>query len=145
MDAAESQMPSAAPHALDPSARPAQRLSHQRKTASQKAASRDGRYRRNSPRSGGSGAGSRDGTLPLRTGTKGSVTRMASITGKPLVPVTERRSQDKSLSRGKKDSEHDKCDLVPDGGSAGRAGRQFAVANVGNNGRIYLRCDISLT
>jgi hypothetical protein len=32
-----------------------------------------------------------------------------------------------------------KVDITPDGGSAGREGRQFAVANVGNNGRIYLR------
>ncbi|KAJ4306730.1 Guanine nucleotide exchange factor lte1 [Collariella sp. IMI 366227] len=30
-------------------------------------------------------------------------------------------------------------DITPDEGSAGREGRQFAVANVGNNGRIYLR------
>jgi hypothetical protein len=32
-----------------------------------------------------------------------------------------------------------RVDITPDGGSAGREGRQFAVANVGNNGRIYLR------
>jgi hypothetical protein len=32
-----------------------------------------------------------------------------------------------------------KVDITPDGGSAGREGRQFTVANVGNNGRIYLR------
>jgi hypothetical protein len=32
-----------------------------------------------------------------------------------------------------------KVDLTPDGGSAGREGRQFTVANVGNNGKIYLR------
>jgi hypothetical protein len=30
-------------------------------------------------------------------------------------------------------------DVAPDGQSAGREGRQFTVANVGNNGRIYLR------
>lgn len=30
-------------------------------------------------------------------------------------------------------------DLAPDGTSGGREGRQFTVANVGNNGRIYLR------
>jgi hypothetical protein len=32
-----------------------------------------------------------------------------------------------------------RVDIIPDGGSAGREGRQFTVANVGNNGRIYLR------
>ncbi len=32
-----------------------------------------------------------------------------------------------------------RIDITPDGGSAGREGRQFTVANVGNNGRIYLR------
>ena len=30
-------------------------------------------------------------------------------------------------------------DVVPDGLSGGREGRQFTVANVGNNGMIYLR------
>nr|AAQ73639.1 LTE1-like protein [Epichloe festucae] len=33
----------------------------------------------------------------------------------------------------------DNAEVVPDGRSAGREGRQFTVANVGNNGRIYLR------
>ena len=30
-------------------------------------------------------------------------------------------------------------DIVPEGSSGGREGRQFTVANVGNNGMIYLR------
>ncbi|RDA89635.1 hypothetical protein CP533_0746 [Ophiocordyceps camponoti-saundersi (nom. inval.)] len=47
---------------------------------------------------------------------------------RPLLPVTERRS-----------SEEKSGAVAPDGSSAGREGRQFAVANVGNNGRIYLR------
>lgn len=61
---------------------------------------------------------------------------------KPLLPVTERRSHEEILAgrRPKKASQDDdKWDIAPDGGSAGREGRQFAVANVGNNGRIYLR------
>ncbi|CAK7274327.1 Guanine nucleotide exchange factor lte1 [Sporothrix epigloea] len=33
----------------------------------------------------------------------------------------------------------DKTEIAPEGLSAGREGRQFTVANVGNNGRIYLR------
>lgn len=58
-----------------------------------------------------------------------------------LLPVSERKSQEDIPSwRIKKGSqEEDKFDIAPDGGSAGREGRQFAVANVGNNGRIYLR------
>lgn len=63
---------------------------------------------------------------------------------KPLLPVTERTSHEEVLAagrRGKKSSQDDgeKWDITPDGGSAGREGRQFAVANVGNNGRIFLR------
>jgi hypothetical protein len=62
---------------------------------------------------------------------------------RPLLPVSERRSQEENVlqqRRAKKGSQDDdKWDLTPDGGSAGREGRQFAVANVGNNGRIYLR------
>jgi hypothetical protein len=56
--------------------------------------------------------------------------------------VSERKSQEENLlqRRAKKGSQDDdKWDITPDGGSAGREGRQFAVANVGNNGRIYLR------
>ncbi|KAL1842429.1 hypothetical protein VTJ49DRAFT_5277 [Mycothermus thermophilus] len=63
-------------------------------------------------------------------------------TRKPLVPATARPSQDDILAnhrRNKGSLDDDKWDITPDGGSAGREGRQFAVANVGNNGRIYLR------
>ncbi|KAK3997201.1 hypothetical protein QBC44DRAFT_109297 [Cladorrhinum sp. PSN332] len=67
----------------------------------------------------------------------------AAAQSKPLLPVTERKSQEEILAvrRAKKGSQDDadKWDITPDGGSAGREGRQFAVANVGNNGRIYLR------
>jgi hypothetical protein len=64
------------------------------------------------------------------------------VQSKPLVPVTERRSQEeKTPYRTFKKGSHEdeKWDITPDGGSAGREGRQFAVWNVGNNGRIYLR------
>ncbi|KAK4223185.1 guanine nucleotide exchange factor LTE1 [Podospora fimiseda] len=67
----------------------------------------------------------------------------AAAQSKPLLPVTERKSRDEVMAvrRAKKGShdDADKWDITPDGGSAGREGRQFAVANVGNNGRIYLR------
>ncbi|KAK3371836.1 hypothetical protein B0T24DRAFT_338896 [Lasiosphaeria ovina] len=59
-----------------------------------------------------------------------------------LLPVSERKPNDDNpaIRRTNKTSQDDdKWDLTPDGGSAGREGRQFAVANVGNNGRIYLR------
>lgn len=71
------------------------------------------------------------------------IARQPSGASKPLVPVTERKSQEENVHvwRIKKDSE-DKSDITPDGGSAGREGRQFTVANVGNNGRIYLRWDL---
>ncbi|CAI4217233.1 unnamed protein product [Parascedosporium putredinis] len=61
---------------------------------------------------------------------------------KTLVPVTERRSQEENVYtwRIRKDQDSDKVDIAPDGNSAGREGRQFTVANVGHNGRIYLRC-----
>ncbi|KAL2259970.1 hypothetical protein VTK26DRAFT_6172 [Humicola hyalothermophila] len=57
--------------------------------------------------------------------------------------MSERKSHEDSLAgrrRAKKGSQEDeKWDITPDGGSAGREGRKFTVANVGNNGRIYLR------
>ncbi|KAF5024673.1 hypothetical protein F66182_3243 [Fusarium sp. NRRL 66182] len=67
---------------------------------------------------------------------------------KPLVPLSERRNHHrKPTPRSLKDSESNtehhgslaRWEITPDGGSAGREGRQFAVVNVGNNGRIYLR------
>lgn len=41
--------------------------------------------------------------------------------------------------RAKREAEDAKNEIIPDGSSAGREGRQFTVAKVGNNGRIYLR------
>lgn len=41
--------------------------------------------------------------------------------------------------RAQKEPEDAKQEITPEGSSAGREGRQFTVANVGNNGRIYLR------
>ncbi|EPE07570.1 guanine nucleotide exchange factor lte1 [Ophiostoma piceae UAMH 11346] len=63
---------------------------------------------------------------------------------KPLLPLTERKSQEENkldrLAKKDKDvSDSDKGDIAPDGSSGGREGRQFTVSNVGNNGRIYLR------
>ncbi|SPO03376.1 related to LTE1 GDP/GTP exchange factor [Cephalotrichum gorgonifer] len=81
------------------------------------------------------------GREPVAGGRGGRVTRQPSGTARPLVPVNERKSQEESAYtwRIKRDGDGDKTDITPDGGSAGREGRQFTVANVGNNGRIYLR------
>jgi hypothetical protein len=67
------------------------------------------------------------------------VMRKASTTGRPIVPLTEQKSLDRTLSKGKRDEESDRWDIAPDGASAGRQGRQFTVANVGNNGKLFLR------
>lgn len=65
-------------------------------------------------------------------------TRVSRTT--PLLPLSERKQgQNASLARARTNSELDRIDITPDGGSAGREGRRFAVSNVGNNGRIYLR------
>lgn len=58
----------------------------------------------------------------------------------PLLPLSERKQgQNTSASRPRTNPESERWDITPDGGSAGREGRRFAVSNVGNNGRIYLR------
>jgi hypothetical protein len=49
------------------------------------------------------------------------------------------RPENHGNPRGKGAGTERRIDITPDGGSAGREGRQFTVANVGNNGRIYLR------
>lgn len=47
--------------------------------------------------------------------------------------------KENSARRARNDLDEVKKDIAPDGGSAGREGRQFTVAKVGNNGKIYLR------
>ncbi|KAK3683858.1 hypothetical protein B0T22DRAFT_263946 [Podospora appendiculata] len=109
---------------------------------------RDPRVRRSAPKLGKNG----DKTATMSTMTLGtsrvgggkarSKARPSPSALRSLLPVTERRSQEENspIGRVKKGSQDDdKWELTPDGGSAGREGRQFAVANVGNNGRIYLR------
>ncbi|KAF3071107.1 Guanine nucleotide exchange factor LTE1 [Daldinia childiae] len=90
-------------------------------------ATRDSRFRK-SPLSGRSG----------KVG--GSKVRIPGITGsKPLVPAGERRSGGHDGNKAKRDTDGDKWNITPDGGSAGREGRHFTVANVGNGGKIFLR------
>lgn len=55
-------------------------------------------------------------------------------------PVQEGLQPENDVNRWtKREVEDGKPDIAPDGGSAGREGRHFTVANVGNNGKIYLR------
>jgi len=85
---------------------------------------------------------------------EGSPKNGVTLSAVPRSKTTERRSPDlirkKQLQEGvrkensvnrraRRDAEDGRIDITPDGGSAGREGRQFTVGNVGNNGRIYLR------
>ncbi|KAK7921242.1 hypothetical protein PG985_009264 [Apiospora marii] len=70
-----------------------------------------------------------------------AVARLSPVNkSKPILPATERRSGgDEARPMTKREADQGKWDIAPDGGSAGREGRQFTVANVGNNGKIFLR------
>lgn len=70
----------------------------------------------------------------------------SKLTGKQSPDLAKKRQLQEGLRnensvnrRARKDTENMKSDITPDGGSAGREGRQFTVAKVGNNGKIYLR------
>lgn len=106
---------------------------------------REQKLRRTTPKATGKSGSTRrakaEGTQPSRSAT----VKLYSPTvtqSSPLLPLTERRSQEDKPSNqkpGKISNDDSRVDITPDGGSAGREGRQFAVWNVGNNGRIYLR------
>ncbi|OAA57474.1 low temperature essential protein [Niveomyces insectorum RCEF 264] len=91
--------------------------------------------------------GERPTTMAMRTAVAQPKTRRSpKATGtlpKPLLPLTERKSQEENKydrrTKTNQAPDAEKWDIAPDGSSAGREGRQFTVANVGNNGRIYLR------
>ncbi|KAI1480450.1 ras GEF [Daldinia eschscholtzii] len=94
---------------------------------SPKAATRDSKFKK-SPLGGQSGK------------LRGSKVRIPGIiSSKPLVPAGERRSGGHDGNKVKRDTDGDKWNITPDGGSAGREGRHFTVANVGNGGKIFLR------
>ncbi|GJC83747.1 guanine nucleotide exchange factor LTE1 [Colletotrichum liriopes] len=96
-----------------------------------------------------SGAGGKEGQAPTAGVAAGSGGKWANKmrppgpSTKPIVPAAERISEERNqipTRRMRADSSaDDKFEIAPDGSSAGREGRQFTVANVGNNGRIYLR------
>ena len=133
-DLAPQQQPPASPNRKSPSSpsRPAT------------ATVRDQRFKRSSPKFGAQ-LGKDALTINQKPTTTASIkakrhSPSTAAGSKPSYPVTERRAQgERSTMRIRKGSESEKWEVTPDGGSAGREGRQFAVANVGNNGRIYLR------
>ncbi|KAI0484355.1 ras GEF [Xylariaceae sp. FL0804] len=61
------------------------------------------------------------------------------VTSRPLVPPSEKRSGRQDGDFAKKLAVDEKSSITPDGGSAGREGRQFTVGHVGSNGQIFLR------
>jgi hypothetical protein len=85
----------------------------------------------------------RDASSVVGGGTKwtGKSRFNSSATSRPLVPASDRIAQEDKLAawRARRKPSDEKVDITPDGGSGGRDGRQFTVANVGNNGRIYLK------
>ena len=116
-----------------------QRTSPRRSPVSPKRSIRENRSKRISPKT--TVVAGKDATT-TRTASKSI---RSTTSARPLVPLTERRShEDKLIARSKRDAEAERWEVAPDGGSAGREGRQFTVANVGNNGRIYLRYESCL-
>lgn len=70
---------------------------------------------------------------------KGGGQRSPDMSARPTMRGDARQENTvQSRARGMSDGEV-KVDVTPDACPAGREGRQFIVANVGNNGRIYLR------
>lgn len=91
---------------------------------------------------------------PSHTAAKNTTTRWISRTftpgssaiSKPLLPLSESRCpSDKRGTDLRTETDSETVEIAPEGTSAGRTGRQFAVSNVGNNGRIYLRYGFVLT
>ncbi|OIW27225.1 hypothetical protein CONLIGDRAFT_580100 [Coniochaeta ligniaria NRRL 30616] len=106
---------------------------------------KDQKLRRTTPRPVGDSERARDAKREAAPPSRSATVKLYSPTvtqPKSLLPLAERSSQEdkppyrKSTNAGHHDAT---LDITPDGGSAGREGRQFAVWNVGNNGRIYLR------
>ncbi|KAI1427958.1 hypothetical protein F5Y12DRAFT_98836 [Xylaria sp. FL1777] len=58
---------------------------------------------------------------------------------RPLLPPSERRSGEQGGNKANKSVESEKWNPSVDSSAAGREGRHFTVANVGNNGQIFLR------
>lgn len=111
------------------------------RTPYKSASAKDGKSRRPSPRSIRNPPSQQNLSAVKSTGIKWTTktaSRGASVGTKlPLLPLSERRAREEKQAASS--PELPNGDIAPDGGSAGREGRQFTVANVGNHGRIYLR------
>lgn len=68
-----------------------------------------------------------------------SARRLSPDTGNARRPQGIMRREKNAASRTAEAGGDARIDVTSDGCSASREGRQFRVANVGNNGRIYLR------
>ena len=103
---------------------------------------KDQKLRRAMPRSVGNGTNAPNARGDASPLSRSATTKLYSpVTNQPksLLPLAERRSQEDETPHRKFAKDESRLDITPDGGSAGREGRHFAVWNVGNNGRIYLR------
>ncbi|KAB5586132.1 hypothetical protein GE09DRAFT_1073494 [Coniochaeta sp. 2T2.1] len=103
---------------------------------------KDQKLRRATPRSvvdGSNAHNAKDDASPLSRSATTKLYPPLAAQPKPLLPLAERRSQEDDTPHRKFTNDESRLDITPDGGSAGREGRNFAVWNVGNNGRIYLR------
>jgi len=72
------------------------------------------------------------------TGSKAQGNRSVEYRKKQQAQL-ELQKGDEADKHNRDGSETGKFSITPDGGSAGREGRQFTVAKVGNNGKIFLR------
>lgn len=106
---------------------------------------RDQKLRRTTPRPVTDAESAYDSRTTRATPSRSATTKIytpIATQSKSLLPLAERKSQDGKLpsqTSTKASRDDAKLDITPDGGSGGREGRQFAVWNVGHNGRIYLR------
>lgn len=138
MEVSESPSTTLPPLITSPAAGTRQTSSRRTPTSSPKRlVVRDNKLRGTPPRSNVASA-----KEAVTTRSRAKSTRLAPGAARPIVPLTERRAhdeRDKSPTNHINDAGELKWEVAPDGGSAGREGRQFTVANVGNNGKIYLR------
>ena len=97
---------------------------------------REAKFRRSPPRHSRRDTNKSDLTRAGGSSSGGGISPASST--RHLVPAVERKSGDVAAGP-RKDGSREKVNIAPDGTSAGREGRQFTVAKVGNNGRIFLR------
>lgn len=77
--------------------------------------------------------------VPSLSFSKPRITGKRSLNQQKKLMQESSRNDNNAYRRVKREVEDGKGSVTPDGGSAGREGRQFTVAKVGNGGKIYLR------